>query len=447
MTNDFAVCHYIYNMKRRRDIFTGIELASDKIRVVVASFQDQEQDLSKPDSPLVIRGFAEVPSLKMLKDEPVTPNIVAEQVSQALTAAWNMAACEGLPGVLALVLSGNYIRPHFVKASVQLDEHEAISEEDYESAMRATYSEVENLQGDDDNQEVIPLPLVNHGFRLADGRMVFNPVGQYSSTLTAESCCFVADVTRHEQVEAMIRDAMGGYQLDYVVYAPIAVASGVLQPTLSDEPQGLVIDLGAGMTSFAIPTKIGFVACEQLAVGMDHLANDLAIALTLEIGTARQIVEQLAQLRCTVVATHDGNARMVNVTEPGLNRRQRSFSADAIESILEVRLRELFQLVKNRLDEQGVYPWIGNEILLTGVGAVLPRVTELAAQIFNRRVRMALPYRVTGRPDFVPGPQHSTVLGLLRCACVEERLRVAQEAANDGGLLKKLKSFVDVMGW
>ena len=434
-------------MRRRRDIFTGIELASDKIRVVVASFQEQEQGLSKPDSPLVIRGFAEVPSQKMLKDEPVTPNIVAEQLFQALNAAWSMAACEGLPGVLALVLSGDYIRPYFVKASVQLDEREAISEEDYENAMRATYSEVENFQGMDDSQEVMPLPLVNHGFRLADGRLVFNPVGQYSSTLTAESCCFVADVARHEQVEAMIRDAMGGYQLDYVVYAPIAVASGVLQPTLSDEPQGLVVDLGAGMTSFAIPTKIGFVSCEQLAVGMDHLANDLSIALTLEIGTARQIVEQLTQLRCTVVATHDGNARMVNVTEPGLNRRQRSFSADAIESILEVRLRELFQLVKNRLEEQGVYPWVGNEILLTGIGASLPRITELAAQVFNRRVRVALPYRVTGRPDFVPGPQHATVLGLLRCACVEEHLRVVQESVNGGGILKRLKNIVEVMGW
>lgn len=425
-------------MKKRRDIFTGIELGSDMIRVIVASFQEQ----GRPDSDLVVRGFAEVPAMKVLKDEPVIPNIVADQLRQALSTAWEMSAVEGLPGVLSLALSGDYIQTQRVNATVDLDSMISISDEDYQDAMRATYAEVISQQ-ENDSQNIYPLPLISHGFRLADDRFFFNPVGQYSPKLTAESICFPTDKLRYDKINTLIRSVDPRLLLDHVVYAPVAVASAVIPPTIADEPQGLVIDLGTGMTSYAIPTKIGFAACEQLAVGLDHLANDLSIAFTLNIDTARQIVRSLSELNLTIVATKDGSTRLFTVTEKGSGLPTRQIPASSIEDVMELRMRETFQIIKRRLEEQGVYQWAGNEILLTGVGATLPRITELAGTVFGRRVRAALPYRVAGRGDFLLGNRHAIVMGLIRAACVEECLQAAQEAA-EGGILGKIKNWFTV---
>ena len=92
-------------MRSRRDIFTGIELGSDKVRVLVATFKEPASESGE----VVVRGYSEVPSLKVLKDEPVSPNIVSDQLLKAMQNAWNAAGIDGYPGFPVLVLSGAYV--------------------------------------------------------------------------------------------------------------------------------------------------------------------------------------------------------------------------------------------------------------------------------------------------------------------------------------------------
>lgn len=425
-------------MKKNPNIFTGIELGSDCIRVVVASFRTDALPEARPapDGDLDILGFAEVPSHKILKDEPTAPSIVAEQLSTALRNAWTMTGLNDITGVISIILSGAYIRSETISASIDLDERIAITENDYETAMRSIYTEVEKLL---DVQNAVPLPLVCRGFRLADDRMVFNPVGQFSSKLTAESICFFADADRYDPIEGLVRNALPDVKLDYAIYAPIAAACSVLPPVHTDDPQGLVINLGAGMTSMAIPTRMGFVSCEQIAIGTDHLANDLSIALGIDIHQARDIISIMGTtLQCTVVATNDGQARMLSIPDSRNPSLIHEVPASTIERILEVRLTELFQLVKSSLEQQGAYDWAGNEIILTGVGATLPRIAELARKIFNRNVRIGVPYKISGRADFPLSPKYAMVLGVIRSSCIEEGINEIQRA--NSGIIEKIKN-------
>ena len=115
-------------MKSRRDIFTGIELGSDKVRVLVATFKEPASESGE----VVVRGYSEVPSLKVLKDEPVSPNIVSDQLLKAMQNAWNAAGIDGYPGFPVLVLSGAYVTPEILPASIELDERMPVAEEDFE---------------------------------------------------------------------------------------------------------------------------------------------------------------------------------------------------------------------------------------------------------------------------------------------------------------------------
>lgn len=427
-------------MKGKGNIYTGIELGSDCIRIVVASFRSDDANGGVPtqDSELNVLGYSEVPSQKILKDEPTSPNIVAEQLSIAMQGALSMAGLTELSGVISVILSGAYIRQQIVRAQVQLDEHIAITETDYENAMKAINEEADKLPEVQTNS---PFPLLCRGFHLADDRMVFNPVGQFSSRLTAESIFFFANEERYDPINALLAAALPNVQIKHAIYAPIAAACAILPPTHSDEPQSLVIDLGAGMTSLAIPTRIGFIVCEQLAIGTEHLSNDLSIALNISIYQARSIVNSLGSaLPCTVVATRDGTARMVTIPSPNANTPNIDIPASTIEIILETRLTELFQLVKATLEKQKVYELVGNEIILTGVGATLPRITELAQKILNRSVKIGVPYKIAGcapAPSMLP--RYSMVLGLLRSAFIEEGITAIQHA--NSGFFEKIKDF------
>ncbi len=389
---------------RRRQIYTGIDLGTSTVKVVIAEIL--------PDNSLHILSVGERPSIKMLKAEPCSrPEIVSESLRWALADALNEAGFKYIPGMLAVSLSGSYLQPCISVITSELGGNQLITNDLFVDVMRKTREDIE-LHASAERLTLI----FNRCFHLADGRTSFFPQGQYSSKLDVETYWFKYDSNRFSTISSIINTAIDGRRVNFMLYAPVAIASAIVPSNMTYETLDLVIDIGAGMTSFAMPTSTGYLVCEQIAVGCDHVANDLSIGLSLDIETCRQMLRELTNLHCTTVATHDGNARMVTISHAGKENEARLIPADAIETIIEARLTEIFELIWRRLEELHALEWVANEVLLSGDGARLPRITELAGSVFNRKVKIATPYKVVGRADFVPSPRFNNVLGLIR-AC------------------------------
>ena len=103
-------------------------------------------------------------------------------------------------------------------------------------------------------------------------------------------------------------------------------------------------------------------------------------------------------------------------------------SANDMETVIEVRLKELFQIIGQRLEANQAYGWLDNEILLSGDGALIPRICELAGGILHRKVRVGSPYQVDATRffDTLP-PRYTTVCGLLRAALRMQMLKEEKE--------------------
>ena len=173
------------------------------------------------------------------------------------------------------------------------------------------------------------------------------------------------------------------------------------------------------------PSGLPHLVCEQLAVGCDHIASDLGCGLNLPFPACQQLVRELELLHCTAVTTHDGSERLVSITLEGPPPEKRTYVAEAVEMIVEARLREIFELSRKRLVEREALEWLGDEVLLSGDGARIPRIAELASEIFKRKIRVAVPYQVeAGGVQLYP--RHNTVLGLLR-ACRQEMMLQAEQ--------------------
>ena len=246
-----------------------------------------------PGDSLAVLALGEAPSLKMCKGEAIDTRVVGGQVAQALATA-ELAAGFPIPGPVFMAISGAFIETVNITGSVQINEPGGlIQESDLEEATRQT-NLPEVTQG-----KFRLAQSVNRLFRLADGRVLFNPIGQCSRSLEVETQHFIADWERANTTYCLLSEALGKLAVETVIYTPLAVSSAVFPPAVSDEALNLVIDIGGGMTSVAMPTSVGHFHLGQVSIGCEHLANDLSIALDLPIQTARSLLSKLDALRCT----------------------------------------------------------------------------------------------------------------------------------------------------
>ncbi len=420
-------------MKSSREIYLGIDLGTSTIKVVVASFA--------PDHTIEFLGKGETPALSMFKGEPEQPGIVTEQLIQAIETAIRSAELREFPDYIALALSGGYLQTNTVSATIEIPNGQPITERDCVNVMRKVYDQLTPAPGQKGVVPVDKIPLstvVTRNFRLADERLVFSPMEQISSTLTYDALYFALDRERYQRIVSTIDNALMGHRIDFTVPVPLALSCALFPPTsISDSlALPLIIDLGAGVTSLSMPTPTGWLLAEQIAVGCDHLANDLNLVFELnDIKTARALVRDLETYRCTAIAVQDGDARMLTILSP--QGAELEIAASDLETVIEMRLRELFNIIAQRLEDNQASEWLDHEILLAGDGARIPRITELASGILKRKVRLATPYQVNARRFFetLP-PRYTTICGLLRAARQEQRLK--EERDQQGNALERV---------
>ena len=431
-------------MKPSRDIYLGIDLGTSTIKVVVARFT--------PDNTLEFLGKGEVPSLSMLKGEPEQPGIGTEQLIQAITAALKSAAMRDFPARIALALSGGCFQTSTVSTTIDIPGGLPVTENDCVTVMRQVYDQLNPTTDETAQKSVVPpgkFPLstvVTRNFQLADGRVVFSPMEQITSSLTYNALFFAIDREQYQRLLSTVGDALMGQRIDFTVPVPLTISCAVCKPSsIADNlPLPLLIDLGAGVTSLSMPTPTGWLLAEQIAIGTDHLANDLSLVFELnDIKTARTLVRELGTYRCTAIPVQDGDARMLTIRSP--QGTELEIAANDLENVVAARLRELFSIIVARLEENQAYDWLDQEVLLTGDGALIPRVTELAATILKRKVRLATPYQVNATRffDTLP-PRYTTICGLLRAARQEQLLQEARD--QQGSLLDRAGNWLR-KGW
>ena len=178
-----------------------------------------------------------------------------------------------------------------------------------------------------------------------------------------------------------------------------------------------LIDLGGGSTDVAVFYDGHMIHTDQLPVGSNHVTNDIARGLS----TSAAHAERLKTLHGSAVAGPDDEHAMINVPRVGES------GADAMQQIprsmligiIQPRIEETLELVRNRLQSSGLVRTAGRRAVLTGGGALLTGVREHAARVLDKQVRIGRPLGVRGLADATEGPAFATASGLLAYAARE----------------------------
>ncbi len=107
-----------------------------------------------------------------------------------------------------------------------------------------------------------------------------------------------------------------------------------------------------------------------------------------------------------------------------------------LADIVEPRAQEMLMLVRDELRRGGVEQAIPAGLVLTGGGAHLRGLCELAEKIFNLPVRVAVPRGLEGMSEEVSQPEYATAVGLVLYGARTRR----STGARPNGWVGKLKS-------
>ncbi|MDP3994027.1 MAG: cell division protein FtsA [bacterium] len=371
-------------------ILVGLDVGTTTVRVVVGKREDES-------SPPSIIGVGEAAANGIRKGVIVDIEEAVSSISQALEKAERMT---GIPVDHAVVSVGG---PH----ATGLESHGVIA------VSRADGEITENdIVRVIDASQAIQIPTnreilhVIPKFFTVDGQAgIKDPVGMTGIRLEVDSQIIEASVPFIKNLTKCVMQA--GIDIDDLVLAPLAAAQSVL--TKRQKELGVVlIELGGGTTGLVVFEESELLHTTILPVGASHVTNDIAIGMRTAVDVAETIkLGYGTALPGTVKKDEEINLAKIDKNEEGRVSRHQ------LAEIIHARLEEIFEMVNKELKSVGRDGQLPAGAILTGGGARMHGIVELAKKELRLPVQVGFPSNTSTIIERVEDPSYATAVGLV----------------------------------
>lgn len=277
-------------------------------------------------------------------------------------------------------------------------------------------------------------------YRVDGAGGVTDPCGMYGERLGVDMHMVTATVGAVRNLVTCIERCH--LEVACVVLAPYAAG---LASLAADELTlgATVIDIGGGTTSIGVFTGDTCIYTDLVPCGGQHVTQDIARGLTTPQGEAERIKTLYG---CAEAASVD-ERETIAVPQVGEDvvGGEASVRRSLLVGIIQPRLEEILEMVRQRLAASGLDQIAGQRVVLTGGAAQMPGLRELAARMLDKQVRVGKPVGIGGLAHLTGGPAFATTAGLLRYAVTRQWEIAAIEAAvapYPRGMVARLKSWL-----
>ena len=380
-------------------IVVGLEIGTSKVCAVVGEVGSE--------GALNIIGLGQSRSRGARKGEIADTAQAEEDVRNAIVEAEQMADVE-IRSVF-LGVTGGHIRGfnnRGVHPVVSADRE--ISDEDVQDVIK--------------NAKAINLPTENsvvHAIRqhfFVDGQDgVTNPVGMLGSRLEVD-VHVVHGITNRLQNSIRV---VKGLQLEVEDIVFNGLASSLALLTGEQKELGaLVIDIGGGTTDFVVYADGVVKHAGVLAVGGDHISNDLAFGLKVPLSRA----EKLKLEHGSALLDPQCKGQTITITNE-LGLVLKVVNVEHLRQIMALRIEEIFQLIAQDLEQAGLADYLRAGVFLCGGGTRIPHVVRLAEHILQMPVSLGQTQSISGLKSALDQPEFITAIGLAKFGTFKNRKR------------------------
>ena len=389
-------------------IIAGLEIGTSKICVVVG-------EMGTGGTPNII-GIGQAKSRGVRKGEIAEPVLVEKDVRTAIGEAEQMANVEIRSVYLGV--TGDHIRSfcnHGTHPIVSADRE--ITEEDVQDVIK--------------NAKAINLPMENsiihairQHFQVDTQTGIINPVGMYGAKVEVDVHVVHGHGNRLKNSIAVVKSMQ--LEVEEVVFNGLASALALLSNE-QKELGSLVIDIGGGTTDYAVYVDGIIKHTGVLAVGGDHVSNDLAYGLKVPLGRA----EQLKLEHASAVLQPEIKGQTVEL--PGqLGLPSRIINLEHLHRITSLRLEEIFELIAREISNLGWLERLRAGVYLCGGGAQIPHIQVLAENVFQLPAFLGKTNSISGLKSALDQPEFATGIGLVRFGSLQQKRK------SRGGLMHAL---------
>ncbi|MBE6388596.1 MAG: cell division protein FtsA [Lentisphaerae bacterium] len=400
-------------MFQKRNTVCAIEFGTSKVCVLIG-----EVGTRGGVGAIIGHGMAYLPGA-VIKGEIADMDRATKALNKALSEADRSSGGELVNcRMMTLLVSGCGIESRQAKGIVTVKNSDGVITD----AEKAEANENAKVIALGSGREIINTSV---SYYLVDNRRVSNPLGQSGRRLEAYVHIIHAVASRVDNFRrAVINSGVENARIE-PVFSPLAAGIGIVGE-LEKENGSLLIDLGAGATEYLVYFDRGVCASGVVQLGMEHVANDLAIGLNLHIDSCRKLL---------------GSGMLENALKekraflefPGPGGRMKNIPLSAFEMIVDARLREIFELVRSQLREKNAPRALGAGGVLTGGGAEYFRSRELFSDVFDLDCRIGLPADAGGAGTDLTSPRFSALWGALKVAAFFQQ---SYGISPEGGLKK-----------
>ena len=237
---------------------------------------------------------------------------------------------------------------------------------------------------------------------------VINPIGMLGSQIEANFHIVTGHVSAAKNIYRCVHQA--NLENPKLILEPIASAEAVLHPDEKEAGVAL-IDIGGGTTDLAIFYESRIRHTAVIPLGGNIITEDIKSGCNI----IRDYAERLKVQHGSALAL-DNLANKI-VTIPGLHGRPpKEISLRSLAGIIQARMEEILEYVMYEIKQSAFSNKLSMGIVLTGGGALLKNVRQLAEYMTGMEVRIGSPSEHLAPSPFnekISSPIYATSIGLV----------------------------------
>jgi len=248
--------------------------------------------------------------------------------------------------------------------------------------------------------------IIPRGYTVDGQEGIRDPIGMVGFRLEVEAHIITGAISSIHNLIRCVEEA--GVGVDELVLDPLAAGEAVLSETERD--MGVVlVDIGGGTTDIAVFIDGSIWHTTILAVGGNHLTNDIAVCMKMPNAAAEAAKIEYGHALAETIEPNE----MIQVTTFGDNVPTR-VSRHELAQVIEARVEEIFSLVMQEIKRSGYDGLLPAGVVLCGGTAQLRGIRELGRRVLKLPVRVGGPGELHGLTDSIMSPAFATSVGLIR---------------------------------
>ena len=371
-------------------IIVGLDIGTTKVACIVG----QKADNGK----IEILGYGKTISTGVRRG--VVTNIfdTVEAIKTAVKQASDQSGVE--INRVSVGIAGQHIKSLQHRGVLMRDNHET----------EITEAELERLRNDTFKINMTPGEEIIDVIRqdtYVDGEPASNPVGMLGNKIEANFHVIIGQTSAAKNIIKCIESA--GLEMDYMVLEPIASAQAVLDEEEKDAGVVLV-DIGGGTTDIAIFKDKKIQHTAVIPFGGNIITEDICTGCSI----IKHYAEEVKVKFGSALASENRDDEVVSI--PGIRGRDpKEISFKNLAHIIQARLEEIFELVNYEIQKAKTDNQLIAGIVLTGGGAMMRHIQQLAEFKTGLEVRIGYPNEHLNQTKMkeLSSPMYSTGIGIV----------------------------------